>query len=77
MHRLQTMYYADWNDDACTDLVFISYVSASGCEGQMAGAGPADRVFGTADWDGDGRTDLLLSGVSDSFLKFNYPRVRP
>ena len=58
----------NWNDDACTDLATINtnaQVYISGCNGAL----PINLALGTtapldglaADWDGDGRTDLLVN----------------
>ncbi len=53
----------DWNADGCSDLIAASRVVVSDCAGGFAEIAvvPADsdieRV--AADWDGDGRTDLL------------------
>lgn len=59
---IQSFEVANWNDDACTDLVLGSNVLLSPCNGSA----PTYITLPTAptialDWDGDGRTDLLAN----------------
>jgi hypothetical protein len=51
----------NWNDDACTDLVVGALVLVSKCNGQSALVVtlPGTPFLGV-DWNGDGRTDLIL-----------------
>jgi len=58
-------YFTNWNSDACTDVIANSSLNISGCNGSVGqGLTPAGTVAGTMDWDGDGRTDLVLSNGS-------------
>jgi RHS repeat-associated protein len=52
----------NWNDDACTDLVFDTGIWISECNGSVASylTLPATPQI-ALDWDGDGRTDLLAN----------------
>ncbi len=66
-------YYANFNEDACTDLVtretdqtngsrWRAYLSA--CNGASSSAieiGQNISVVGVADWDGDGQSDVVIS----------------
>lgn len=60
-----TLYtsYLDWNDDKCTDVVTFSrniFISAcNGVTGQTLSF--SETYLGTIDWNGDGRTDLLVN----------------
>jgi RHS repeat-associated protein len=54
----------DWNGDGCTDLVQISNLYVSKCDGTFVSyALPAAATFGApklaADWNGDGREDII------------------
>jgi RHS repeat-associated protein len=58
--------FGDLNDDGCTDIVANNVVYYSGCDGtapQQLTLGAT--VLGLADWDSDGRTDVLVSNGSD------------
>ena len=58
--------FGDLNDDGCTDIVANNVVYYSGCNGaapQQLTLGAT--VLGLADWDSDGRTDVLVSNGSD------------
>jgi RHS repeat-associated protein len=62
-------FFADINNDSCTDFVGNGKVYVSGCQG----AGPATfntggTVVGAADWNSDGRTDLLLAASGATTL---------
>ena len=49
------VYFTNWNDDACTDLVFEGTLYISGCNGTAAIQYPlSGGVVGAIDWDGDG-----------------------
>ncbi len=59
----QAVYFANWNNDGCTDIIYFDTVHVSGCNGSPAATvASAGGIVGTMDWDGDGRTDLLLAG---------------
>ncbi len=56
-----TVLYVNWNSDACTDAVLNRTVYISGCDGSLPTQFVVTPdVVGTMDWDGDGRTDLLV-----------------
>jgi RHS repeat-associated protein len=54
--------FANFNDDACTDTVFVTgLVGIARCGGQGGGSVWAPGSAGTTiDWNGDGRTDILV-----------------
>jgi RHS repeat-associated protein len=53
---------ANWNDDACTDLVLSTTLLISPCNGTAQTQVTLPYAPGIAlDWDGDGRTDLLAN----------------
>ncbi|MGB6354677.1 MAG: RHS repeat-associated core domain-containing protein, partial [Steroidobacteraceae bacterium] len=59
------VFFTNWNDDACTDFVSLDVIYVSKC----SGTAPTHytitgTVLGAMDWDGDGRTDLLVSNGS-------------
>jgi RHS repeat-associated protein len=59
------VYFTNWNDDACTDFVAGGYVYISACNGAAGGSLALGAiVIGAMDWDGDGRTDLLVANGS-------------
>ena len=57
-----SIFFVDWNDDKCTDMVFDGTLYISGCNGTVPST---VTLSGTAvaamDWDGDSRTDLLVA----------------
>ena len=59
------VYFTNWNDDKCTDFVSSNILYVSACNGT---AGASYSLSGTVlqalDWDGDGRTDLLVANGS-------------
>jgi YD repeat-containing protein len=59
------VFFTNWNDDKCTDFVSLDVLYVSKCSGtspqQYAVSG---TVLGAMDWNGDGRTDLLVSNGS-------------
>jgi RHS repeat-associated protein len=58
---LPPVTFLNWNSDACTDFMGYNSIIIAGCNGstpttlQVPGT-----VVGAMDWDGDGRTDLLV-----------------
>ena len=55
--------FANFNDDNCTDVILEDHIRISTCSGTSSaqltiGAG---SVVGTLDWDGDGRSDILVN----------------
>ena len=57
--------FANWNDDACTDFVTHGVLYVAACNGTAAKTFPiSGTVLGTMDWDGDGRTDLIVANGS-------------
>ena len=64
------VFFTNWNDDACTDFVsFNSATSAtlyvSGCNGTVPATYSVGNVVAAMDWDGDGRTDLVVVNGSN------------
>jgi RHS repeat-associated protein len=60
-----TVMPVNWNDDNCTDLYAAHYIWVSGCGtgyylSQQIGAGLIPDPWMALDWDGDGRTDLII-----------------
>jgi RHS repeat-associated protein len=54
--------FTNWNDDKCTDLVVNSVLYVSGCDGSVPQTFAfSGTVVGAIDWDGDGRTDILVA----------------
>jgi RHS repeat-associated protein len=55
-------FFTNWNDDACTDYVFVNTLYISGCNGTVpTTVALSGTVVSALDWDGDGRTDLLVA----------------
>jgi RHS repeat-associated protein len=54
------VYFTNWNDDACTDFIAANALYISPCNGSVLTAQTFGSVIGAMDWDGDGRTDLLV-----------------
>src|SRR5262249_45417686 len=65
--NLQTAapFFVNWNDDACTDYIWAATLYLSACNGSAA---PPITLPVTPltvmDWDGDGRTDLIVANGS-------------
>lgn len=58
--------FLDFNSDNCTDYAYNSVIYVSGCNGsvtQQISLGGA-TIVGAMDWDGDGRTDILVQNGS-------------
>jgi RHS repeat-associated protein len=55
------VFYTNWDDDACTDFVASNVLYVSGCNGTAPQqySLPGTILLGM-DWDGDGRTDILV-----------------
>jgi RHS repeat-associated protein len=66
----ETMLFINWNDDKCTDLAFNTTLYISGCNGTVpTTASLSGTLVSALDWDGDGRTDLLVAtGASGTDL---------
>lgn len=59
------VFFTNWNDDKCTDLVAANTLVVSGCNGTVPLAySISGTVLGAIDWDGDGRTDLIVANGS-------------
>ena len=59
------VFFTDWNDDACTDFVTGNVLYVAGCNGTAATTFTiSGTVLGAMDWNGDGRTDLLVANGS-------------
>jgi YD repeat-containing protein len=55
-------YVVNWNNDQCTDAVWNSNIRISGCNGTAPSTLSVAEPFVTMlDWDGDGRTDVLVA----------------
>ena len=55
------VYFTNWNDDKCTDFVSSNVLYVSGCNGAAAQTySMPGTVLLAFDWDGDGRTDILV-----------------
>jgi len=54
------VYFTNWNDDACTDMVITGTLYISGCNGTVPTSFSVGTVVGALDWDADQRTDLLV-----------------
>jgi RHS repeat-associated protein len=59
------VFYTNWNDDKCTDFVTSNTLYVSGCNGSapQTYSLPGTILLGM-DWDGDGRTDILVQNGS-------------
>lgn len=59
------VFFTNWNDDKCTDFVTANTLYISGCNGSAAQTYslPGTILVGL-DWDGDGRTDILVKNGS-------------
>ena len=59
------VYFTNWNDDKCTDFVSANTLYVSACNGAAAESYPITGTLVAAlDWDGDGRTDLMVANGS-------------
>src|ERR1700733_3899467 len=59
------VFFTDWNDDKCTDFVTGNTLYVSGCNGTVpVSYALSAPVVGAMDWDGDGRTDLIVANGS-------------
>ena len=58
------VFFTNWNDDACTDFVAEGTLYISGCNGTIPTTYSVGNVVAAMDWDGDGRTDLVVSNGS-------------
>jgi hypothetical protein len=59
------VFFTNWNDDKCTDFVASNTLYVSGCNGTapQSFSLPGTILLGL-DWDGDGRTDILVANGS-------------
>jgi RHS repeat-associated protein len=58
-------YAVSWNNDSCTDFIWDNKVNISGCNGSVPFALYfSGTLLTTLDWDGDGRTDILVGNGS-------------
>lgn len=58
-------FRTDFNDDGCIDSAWGTGIVLAGCGGASAATIVApDNIWGTVDWDGDGRGDVLVKPVS-------------
>jgi RHS repeat-associated protein len=80
------VYFVDWNDDKCTDFISNGVLYVSGCNGTVPVSYSVGTPIAAMDWDGDGRTDLIVangstlgvylstgSGISSSMLTTTLP----
>jgi RHS repeat-associated protein len=62
---VQYAFFTNWNDDACTDYVANGTLYVSGCNGTIPQTySIGANVVAAMDWDGDGRTDLVVQNGS-------------
>jgi RHS repeat-associated protein len=62
--------FINWNNDSCTDLLSSFALGISACNGGAATTmSVSSNTRATMDWDGDGRTDLVLGNTSTSSLQ--------
>jgi RHS repeat-associated protein len=60
-----SVFAVNWNNDSCSDLVLNTTVYISGCQGSPPTSFSVGATVLTAlDWDGDGRTDLIVDDGS-------------
>lgn len=57
-------FFVNFNDDACTDYVYNGKLYVSGCNGSIPTSTTVGTVVAAMDWDGDGRTDLVIANGS-------------
>jgi RHS repeat-associated protein len=56
------VFFINWNDDACTDYLVGNTIYISGCDGSVpTTVALSGTVVSALDWDGDGRTDILVA----------------
>jgi RHS repeat-associated protein len=58
--------FVNWNNDACTDVIWNGRLQLSGCNGTSPAFIPftSATVLAALDWDGDGRMDVLVANGS-------------
>jgi RHS repeat-associated protein len=58
-----TYFHGHFNSDRCTDIAYGQVVYVSGCDGAIAQqiTIPSGTLMGMADWDGDGRDDIIVN----------------
>jgi hypothetical protein len=59
--KFTNVFFTNWNDDACTDFVAAGTLYISGCNGTIPTTYLVGNVLAAIDWDGDGRTDLVVA----------------
>ena len=65
-NNIPPVYFTNWNDDKCTDFVSSNVLYVSACNGTVAQQySLSGTVVQALDWDGDGRTDLLVINGSN------------
>ena len=63
---LPPAFFVNWNDDKCTDYVTNNTLYISACNAAVGvNYAISGTIVQTLDWDGDGRTDLLVVNGSD------------